>query len=189
MRFPRKAAAFELRGPFGKRVISVWGGKRVVNNVDEIIRELAKIDRRRGTTSQAFDASRVAGAEHLVHAARSALIAHTTKHNFASTLNIELVCWVAAERQIGRAFEKVGVRRGSGELAILNIGTSPGQVKAAMAEIFRRLSIERDDAVLELRRAKFPALRKTFSIAQKELKVASLGKLILERIALLALAK
>lgn len=189
MSFPRRATAFELRGPFGRRVAGVAGGRGAVKDVDEFFRVLAEIDKRQGTTSQAFDASRVAGAEHLVHAARSALIAHSAKHNFASSLGIELVCWVAAERQIGRVFEKVGVSKGSRELALLTIGTSRAQVKAAMAEIFRTLAIKRDDGVLELKRTKFPILQKTFSISRKELRVASIRNLILERIALLALAK
>lgn len=189
MNLPRSVATFELRGPFDEWVVGVAGGKGEVADVDEFLRRLAEIDQKQNTTSQAFDASQVAGVEHLVHAARSALIAHATKRNLASSLNIELVCWVAAERQIGRAFEKVGVRGGKGELAFLTIGTSRTQVKAVMDEIFRELGIGRDDAVLELKRKKFFTLAKTFSISQEELWVAPLQKLVLERVALLALSR
>ena len=184
-----RAAVFELRGPFGRRVVGVAGGRGTVADVDELLRKLAVIDQTRGTTSQIFDASRVAGVEHLVHAARSALIAHATKSNFASSLAIELVCWVAAERQIERAFDKVGVRPGDGELALLTVGTSSAQVKTAIAKIFRELKVEQDDAVLGLKREKFSVLQKTFSISQEELRVAPLQKLVLERVALLALSK
>lgn len=189
MSFARGEATLEFKGPFGRRVGVVAGGRGMVADVDEFLRRLAEIDRKRNTTSQAFDASQVAGAEHLVHAARLALIAHATKHNFASSLNIELVCWVAAERQIGRAFRKVGVQRGEGELAFLTIGTSRPQLKAAMNEIFRELGIKRDDSVLELKRGKLSAIKKNFSISQKELRIAPLRKIVLERVALLALAR
>lgn len=103
MSFVQGVATFELKGPFGKRIVRVAGGRGTVLNTDKFIQTLAAIDKVRGTTSQVFDALRVVGVEHLVHAARLALIAHVTKRNFASSLGIELICWVAAERQIERA--------------------------------------------------------------------------------------
>jgi tRNA threonylcarbamoyladenosine modification (KEOPS) complex Cgi121 subunit len=189
MSFARGMATLELRGPFGRRVVGVAGGKGAVASTDEFLQKLAMIDQAMGTTSQVFDALQIAGAEHLVHAARSALIAHATNNNFASSLGIELICRTAAERQIGRAFEKVGVRRGAMELAFLVVGTSRVQVKTAMANIFREFAVERDDKVLELRRDKLPIIRRTYSISPEELKVVPFEKLILERVALLALAK
>jgi len=180
---------FELRGAFGKRVVGVVGGRVSVGDVDEFLRKLAKVDKENRTTSQAFDASCIAGKEHLVHAARLALIAHATKSNFASSLNIELVCWVAAERQIGRAFEKVGVHKGSKNLAILSLGNSRAQVRRALVNIRRELDMKRDDGVLELTREKVSKLLGVFSISKDELKIAPPQKLVLERVALLTLQK
>jgi tRNA threonylcarbamoyladenosine modification (KEOPS) complex Cgi121 subunit len=179
----------ELRGPFGRRALCIAGGRGTVMSIDEILRRLAAVDREAGTTSQVFDALQVAGPEHLVHAARSALIALATKRNFASSLGMELMCRVAAERQIGRATEKVGVRQGVRELAFVVVGTSRAQVRAAMARIFHELEVEWDDGVLEFRRDKASAIQRTFSISREELGVAPLEKLVLERIALLALAR
>jgi len=179
----------EIRGAFGRRVVGVAGGRGMVTSTDELLQRLAAVDQAMGTTIQVFDALQIAGAEHLVHAARSALIAHATNNNFASSLGIELMCWTAAERQIGRAFEKVGVRQGARELAFVVIGASRVQVKTAMTKIFHEFAVERDDKVLELRRDKIPIVQRTFSVSPKELKVAPLEKLVLERIALLALAK
>ena len=180
---------FELKGTFGKRVVGVVGGRASVSDVDELLGKLAKADRENWTTSQAFDASSIAGKEHLVHAARLALAAHTAKRNFAGSLNIELVCWAAAERQIARAFEKVGVRKGSKGLAILALGGSRARVRWALVSICRELGIERDDGVLELTREKVSKLCKVFSISKDELKIAPIQKLVLERVALLALER
>lgn len=180
---------FELRGAFGKRVVGVVGGRASVGDVDELLRKLAKVDEENRTTSQAFDALRIAGTEHLVHAARLALIAHATKRNFASSLNIELVCWAAAERQIARAFEKVGVHKGSKGLAILVLGDSRAQVRRALVSICRELDIERDDGVLEPTHEKVSKLCKVFSISKDELKIAPIQKLVLERVALLAIER
>lgn len=180
---------FELKGAFGKRVVGVVGGRANVGDVDEFLGKLAKADRENRTTSQAFDASSVAGKEHLVHAAHLALAAHAAKRNFASSLNIELVCWAAAERQIARAFEKVGVHKGSKGLAILALGGSRAQVRRALVSICRELGIERDDGVFGLTREKVSKLCKVFSISKDGLKIAPIQKLVLERVALLALER
>jgi tRNA threonylcarbamoyladenosine modification (KEOPS) complex Cgi121 subunit len=184
-----RGTTIELRGAFGRRVVGAAGGRGMVTGTDEFLQKLAAVDQAMGTTSQVFDALQIAGTEHLVHAARSALIAHATNNNLASSLGIELMCWTAAERQIGRAFEKVGVRQGARELAFLVVGTSRVQVKTAMAKIFHEFAVERDDKVLKLRQDKLSIMRRTFSISPEELKVAPFKKLILERVALLALAK
>lgn len=180
---------FELRGAYGKRVVGVVGGRARVDDVDEFLRKLATIDKENRTTSQVFDASSIAGKEHLVHAARLALIAQATKKNFASSLHIELFCWVAAERQIARAFEKVGLHKGSKDLAILTLGDSRARVKQASVNIRRDLGIKRDDDVLDVTREKVSKLRKVFSIPKDELKIAPIQKLVLEQIALLTLEK
>jgi len=180
---------FELKGAFGKRVVGVVGGRASVGDVDEFLGKLVKADRENRTTSQAFEASSIAGKEHLVHSSRLALTAHAAKRNFASSLNIELVCWTAAERQIARAFEKVGIHKGCKGLAILALGDSRAQVRRALVSICRELGIERDDGVLELTRGKVSNLCKVFSISDDELKVAPIQKLVLERVALLALER
>ncbi len=180
---------FELRGVFGKRVVEVVGGQARVDDVDEFLRKLAKIDRENRTTNQVFDASSIAGKEHLVHATRLAIIAHATKKNFASSMNIELVCWAAAERQITRAFEKVGLRKNSKDLAILTLGDSRARVNQASINIRHELSLKRADDVLDVTREKVSKLLKVFSIQNDELKIAPIQKLVLERIALLTLEK
>lgn len=189
MSFARKMNVIELRGAFGRRVMVVFGGRGAVVSTDEFLRRIAAIDREIGTTSQVFDALRIAGPEHLVHAARLALIAHATKKNFASSLEVELMCWTAADRQIGRAFEKVGVRQGSMEMAFVVVGASRAQVITAAAKILQELAVEQDDTVLEMSPKKHSMIKKIFSILLEELRVAPLKKLVLERVALLALSK
>ncbi|HID03016.1 MAG TPA: hypothetical protein EYP18_07410 [Desulfobacterales bacterium] len=185
----RKIRTFELKGSFGRRVAGVAGGRAVTTDTEKFLQKLSVVDRRKRTTSQVFDALRVAGVQHLVHAARLAAVASTVKCNFADAPSIELMCWTAAERQIGRAFEKVGIQKGKKDLAFVVVGDTREQVKSAMGEIFRDLKIKQDDAVLKLKRDKIPVLKKTFSISPNELRVAPLEKLIIERMAMLALAK
>ncbi|KUO39643.1 MAG: hypothetical protein AVW06_03445 [Hadesarchaea archaeon DG-33-1] len=180
---------FKLRGTFGKRVIGIAGGRATAANVDEIFKKLASVDRKHETVSQIFDASRIAGKGHLLHGVRLALIAHATGKNFASSLNIELACWVAGERQINRAFEKVGIRKGNITAAILTVGKTLLRTRHAQADILRGLQIKRDDGVIELAPRKIAVLLKTFSIPKRGLDIADVQKLVLERIALLSLQR
>jgi len=180
---------YELRGTFGKRVAGLAGGKLVNEKLDETLDGLARIDRMHGTVSQIFDASCIAGKDHLLHAARLSLIAEATGKKFASSLNIELACWAAAERQIVRAFGKVGVRKGTGEIVILTLGKTRLAVKKSIEDFSRELLVERDDDVVELTPEKIPTLLKIFSIPKDELEISDIQKLVLERIALLCLQR
>jgi KEOPS complex subunit Cgi121 len=180
---------FELTGKFGKREIGIAGGNVVVDRVDKLIKKLSDIDRKHGTVSQIFDASRIAGKEHLLHAARLALIAQAAGKGFASSLSVELACWAAGERQIDRAFEKVGIRRGTEALAVLTLGKTRLQVRKAQAEILNGLRVDRDDGVIELAPRKIAQLLRVFSIPKRELSIADIRKLVLERVALLSLQR
>lgn len=178
---------FELEGPFGKRIVGVIGGQAKVKSVDELLQKLAKIDGKNETASQILDASRIVGKKHLLHATRLALIAHATGKNFAQSLDIELLCWVAGLRQIEQALGRVGVHEGERSVALLTIGNSREQVRHTQEEALDRLKIKRDDEVLEVTPEKAPDLIKAFSIHERELEAAGLDELILERVALLSL--
>ena len=176
---------FDLKGSFGERVVGTVGGRAEIGDIDQLIGKLSEIDARNGTVSQIFDASRVAGEAHLAHAARLALTSHAAEKPLASSLNMEFTCWVAGMHQIGRALERVGIRGDTRAVAILTVGATKEEVERAQAETLKELGIERDDGVLEVGSEKDPDLIEAFSISERELEVADVQKLILERVALL----
>jgi len=180
---------FELKGAFGKRIASVMGALADVRDIDAMLKILATIDKRSQTIGQIFDADRIAGKKHLVHAAKLALTAQVTRMNFADSLNIELVCWASGLRQIVRAFDRVGVHKGCNRVAILTIGKSREEVKRAQMETLRELNLHRDDKVLDVNSKKISTLMKAFDISKKELEIAPIEELVLEKIALLSLQR
>jgi len=180
---------FKLKGPFGERFASVASGRVKVENVDRLLGKLAEIDEKTGATSQVFDASRIAGVEHLVHAARLALTSRATGKSLASSLNIELVCWTAGLRQIEQALERVGLQKSTDAVALLTVGADEETIGRTQEEILKYLGIERDDAAVEMKPEKIPSLVKAFSISRREREVADVQKIILERVALLALQR
>lgn len=188
MSLPRRVRIYRVKCPSGVRVLGVASGTFHVDSVEGFVRKLAQTDAEVGTVTQAFNSRRVAGVEHLVHASRLAIIAHEGGRGFASSLSIELICWVAAERQIYRAFEKMGVRGGSNDLALVSIGSSVSQVRKAIVRIFEDLGATWDNSLLEMSPEKIPEIRRAFSIA-REAELAPIEKIVLERVALLALEK
>ena len=189
MSLARRAMNFRVRGRFGTRFVAVAAGHFSVDDVDGFLVRIAQVDRETGTLTQVLNASRVAGVDHLVHATRLALEAQANGTGFASSVPIELICWASAERQIGRAFEKMGLREGKWGLAVLTTGTSSPQTASAVKRIFGELGGEWDNGLLELNQEKIAGLQKMFSINNEELAVAPVERIILERVALLALAK
>jgi KEOPS complex subunit Cgi121 len=180
---------YKLEGLFGKRVVGIIAGEVYVHGVNEFLNKLKKIDQENRTVSQILDAERIAGVKHLVHSAHLALVAHSTGRNFASSLGMELLCWVAAERQIARALEKVGLHRGRRRIAALVLGDSSEEVENTLLDIQQEFGLTLDDRALELTNEKFSKLAEAFSISDKELEIASIQKLVLERVAMLALEK
>jgi tRNA threonylcarbamoyladenosine modification (KEOPS) complex Cgi121 subunit len=177
---------FQLRTPRSRKTVGVAGGRTSTADPKQMLQKLEEIDRARGTVSQVFDASSIAGPRHLVHAARLAIAARDGGRGLADSLRMDLMCWVAGERRIGEALRKVGLQQNGREFAFLVVGDSTRQVMSTLADIFK-LGTRRDDKLLKLRPKKEEKLSQLFSISQKELDMAPIGDLILERVALLSL--
>ncbi|WP_428083166.1 KEOPS complex subunit Cgi121 [Candidatus Hadarchaeum sp.] len=189
MSFPRRVKIFKIRTTTGVRFLGLAAGIFMVDSVDDFIRRMVQMDAEMDTVTQAFNASRVAGAEHLVHSSRLAIIANERGCGFADCLAVELICWAAAERQIYRAFEKIGVRQGRNALAVASVGRPEVRVKKTVGKIFDEFGAEWDNSLMDFRQEKSLGLQRIFSITPEETAVAPLQKIVLERVALLALAK
>lgn len=160
-----------------------------VADVEKTVNIVEKIGEACGTINQIFDASRIAGKEHLVHAARLALNAQEEGKSFASSPNIELACWTASSRQINRAIDRVGIRKNTREVSLIILGDDPGKVDESHERILNKLQIDPDDKVLEITEKKEKNIREAYSISKNELEIAPLKKIVLERVALLSLKR
>jgi tRNA threonylcarbamoyladenosine modification (KEOPS) complex Cgi121 subunit len=183
-----KVEIFKIIGT-KRAVVAVVGGKGKVKDVNEVLDHLREIAKKHGIVAQAFDACVVAGVRHLVHAARLATLAQEDKRGFANSLEVELICWTSAERQIGRAIKKIGLKSGKRKLAFVAIGDSHAKVKKALGEVFLSLGLKPAPKVLDLSREKEKKIREIFSISPRELGVIPLEKLVIERISLLELQR
>jgi len=135
---------------------------------------------------QFFDATLIAGWEHLYFAALNALNAFKSKQNISNSLAMEALLFASAQRQISRAVEMLGIRPESSQVAVLILAETRKRATAALGIIFETMSGERDDNILELTDEKIGGLKRLFEISDLEIK-AKLRKEALEQEALIDL--
>lgn len=170
--------------------VGLAGGRRKGRlGVGEILERVRKVDQRRGTVTQIFDARLVAGKAHLAHASRLALLSHARGKGFAASLALELMCWAAAERQISKALEKMGLKEDSSAVGLVSVGEEREGVEGALKEVLRETEMEEGDEVLELSPQKVRWLSEKFSLPEQMIRKLGVQKLVLERVALLALER
>jgi len=135
---------------------------------------------------QFFDATLIAGWEHLYFAALNALNAFKNKQNISNSLAVEALLFASAQRQITKAVETLGIRPESSQVAVLIIAETRQKATATLEIISKTISGERDDKTLELTDEKIEGIKSLFDISNLELK-AKLRKEGLEREALIDL--
>lgn len=142
---------------------------------------------------QFFNAELVATWQHLYFAVLNALLAFRSKCNISKSVAMEVMLYAAAQRQIRKAIQLIGVKRDSANVAVVVIGTNPDSVKSALSAVSKRVGVEPDETVLELAREKVRSIRKAFGIRAEELEAVdekdaeqALVNLVIERTALLS---
>ena len=147
-----------------------------------------------GAEVQLFDADLVATWEHLYFAALNALMAFQNKRNVSKSLAVEMALYASAKRQIKKAIEFIGVKAGSGDVAVVVLGADVAAVEAGLRVVAKRLGVDPNEGVLGLSEAKIVRVREAFDVSDAELQAvsacgdakAALVDLVVERVALLS---
>ncbi|PTD93895.1 hypothetical protein C9439_05240 [archaeon SCG-AAA382B04] len=159
----------------------VIGGEIRVEDVDSYMNKLKEIN---GAT-QLVQADVVAGEKHLKFAIKKAK--QSFKENpIANSLEMEILLYTIGTRQINKAIEKAGIRKGKNNVALIY------SKKIDPNRLTKEIGLERKDSVLELREEKFDRIKEVFDITQEEITAVGeekIPKLVREKIALLKLQK
>ncbi len=123
--------------------IHVAGARGPAADQGNLLPEVALLEKRHSVTIQFFRADRVFGAEHLVSAAEKAVRAMDNGTNMARTLGMEMLLYVAAERQTSEALRKLGIFPGAEQMALVIVGN------VSADSVLEELGLERDDSVLD----------------------------------------
>jgi KEOPS complex subunit Cgi121 len=143
---------------------------------------------------QFFNAKLVATWQHLYFASLNALTAFKNQTNISKSLAVEIMLYASAQRQIRKAMELIGIKKGVSEIAVLVIGRDAESVNSALSCVAELLNAKRDDKVLMLSEEKIRALKKAFEISEIEIGSVmskddlekAVVDLVIERMALLS---
>ena len=145
----------------------IFGARHLVADVDGELEKLSIASKNLGVEIQVLDAHMVFGMEHIEIALEKTERAFDQGRNIAKTRGTELMLYAGAERQISKAIEKMGLKPGIEELAVIIIGQHNN---SDLDKIMAELGWERDDSVLE------PGAPEDIDIILEELALSELDR-------------
>ena len=179
-----------------EKYVEVTGFKEVsFEDAEELLKAIRR-EKHQTVSIQFFDAELVATWEHLYFAVLNALVAFRNRRKISKNLSMEVMLYASAQRQIRKAVELIGVKRGSSNVAVTIVGEDPDVVKTAFSAVSEHLSKKPDESVLELSTTKLPKIRGAFGISETEIETIKekdkdyvervVVDLVIERMALLS---
>ncbi len=159
--------------------------------MDLFFKQILNLSKKYKIVIQVIDADIVYGKNHLISASQHAVRAFGQKKNSTNSLAMEILLYASGERQIQRAIQKVGIKKGNVNIALVFVDEVQENGKVSdtiVGKILEVLNLTRDDKVLE---GDIDTLRK-FGITQQELMTVPKNKhrnLILEKVAMVDVIK
>ncbi len=166
----------------------------------EVERILGEMQEKAPSVSvQLVDLDKVAGSHYLLLATFNALKSFRSKQPIARSLGMEMLLYIAANRQIGEALKRVGISGRTRRVAAVAVGKSKDQVLSAAALFSGFFTQQNLDALVdEWTPERIRNVRSLLDIGEKELKATirkdeampkALERLAIERSAMLAIKK
>ena len=175
--------------------IAILGYKKVkIENINKFLEEIKK--EAPNINVQFFDATKVAGFQHMYFAAINAINSFEKNTHISNNLAIEALLYASAQRQIKKAVEMVGIKSESTEIVVLIIAENKFEKENFVRFINEKIPGERDDSVQNVTKNKFNSIKNLFNISDIEfgaklkkqgLDIEALIDLIIERMALLVI--
>lgn len=164
--------------------IKVMGFKSNITDVISTLDIINGFNKNSDCTIQLLDARGIAGKEHIYNAVLHAINSFKRKNNIANDLGMEICLRASAQRQISRAIEILGLKKGPMEICVILVGC---ELNKDDIEIENQLNdlFERDDTVLDPDET---ILKEIYNLKNAEIHVSgSLTNTLIEKTALLIL--
>ncbi|MEM2109855.1 MAG: KEOPS complex subunit Cgi121 [Candidatus Odinarchaeota archaeon] len=117
---------------------------------------------------QFFNADNIAGWMHLYTAAHFTVKNLLTSSSKIKSVELELLRWVSAQKQLSDAITIIGVKETDKRIALLSIGCSESEVKNKILNTLTDNSLTEDLKLLEIDSNKIIRLKKIFQIPDEE---------------------
>ncbi|MCK5627837.1 hypothetical protein KAI12_00075 [Candidatus Bathyarchaeota archaeon] len=177
-----------------RRYVGIIGFRNVkIKDIEDFIKRVRR-EKAAYTSVQFFDASLVATWEHLYFAVLNSLAAFKNGLSISKNLEMEILLYASAQRQIEKAIKRIGIKQENPDVAVVIVGEKLQSITHASLEISRELGLRPTEAVLELSTEKIQKIQQAFAVTEKELETVmkrdNLGRtlvdLVIERMALLS---
>ncbi|UCF12362.1 MAG: hypothetical protein JSW06_10050 [Thermoplasmatales archaeon] len=172
-------------------MIKVIGAKGNIQDIDLFFKQILNLSKEYKIVIQVINADVVYGKNHLISASQHAMRAFKQKENSTNSLAMEILLYASGERQIQRAIQKVGIKKGNVNIALVFVDEFQENGKVSdtiVGKILENFKLTREDKVLE---GDIKTLRK-FGITKQELMTVPKNKhrnLILEKVAMVDVIK
>jgi tRNA threonylcarbamoyladenosine modification (KEOPS) complex Cgi121 subunit len=186
---------FQTKDPDGYVCISAFDVKSV--DTEALLRSAQQ--KYPAVSVQLVDLDKVAGSRYLCLATFNALKSFRSPHPIAHSLRMEILLYVAANRQISEALKIVGVTAQTKSIAGIAEGGSKEQVLSAAETLSQLLGREENDKLLDRwDRVRLHNVRSIFDIGDRELRAIrrrgedparAIERLAIERSAMLTIKK
>ena len=171
----------------------IIGAKGNIYDIDYFFKKILALSEEFKITIQAVDAELIYGKNHLISASKHAQRAFEQRKNLTNSLAMEILLYASGERQIQKALQKIGVKKGNIPIAFIFMNRFGCETKGEISDeiiekILATFDLKRDDKVLE---GDINTLKK-FGVLQQELKTVpedKYGDVILEKVAMVDIIK
>jgi KEOPS complex subunit Cgi121 len=174
-------------------MITILGTHGTIKNIDLFVQKLLAFSKEEDLVIQACDARVIYGKDHLISAATHAKRAFQQGTNATNSLALEILLYAAGERQIQKAIQKIGVKKGKQQIVFILIDSlnrkRKGNLnKGVVQRLLKTFHLTIEENALKGDRNTL----KRFGIPNRELStipVEKYGELILEKVALVDVIK
>jgi len=167
-------------------MIKIIGAKGNIEDVDIFLKQISDFSEKNKIIIQAFNADLIFGKNHIISSYNHAVRSFKRKNNITNSLAMEVLLYSSGERQIKLAIPKMGINKGTANVAFVFIGEKLSNKK--INEFLKMIYFKFDDKVIE---GDINTLKK-FGFSDTEIKTVVKDKyedLILEKVAMVDIIK
>ena len=147
-------------------------------------------------TVQLMNGLLIADETHLLSAAQNALNAKRGEYMLSRSLDVEIIVFASAQRQIGRALDALGVYDNLDEIAVVVVGADTSSVKDCIQDLARKIGNETIPS-FAVTSERIGRIKDHYQISDKEIgaisdsatiesQLAALSRCIVSRVSLVA---
>ncbi len=181
-------------------IVNVVGISEIHNSNNlkqEELLDIAKSMSSDSLTVQLLNGLLIVDEAHLLSAAQNAVNAQNGKYMLSRSLDVEIIVYASAQRQIGRALDELGVYDRLEHVAVVVIGNDRKSVEQSLKKITTKIGKEFPNP-FEGSKDRFDGLKAHFDIDEKEIctftdsdddleRQKALSKCIVSRVSLVAI--